>query len=176
MTREELEIGLSLGSNLGDRLANFERAIHRIAHMPGVRIVDQSPIYETEPVDVEEGHRRFQFLNSVVIIAYTETTAESVRGLMRRFQHIEDTMGHPRTGPRNAPRRIDIDIVYAGDLTIDTEDLTVPHRRWAERRFVVAPLCDVRPDLRLPGASQAVRAILAGLPEQPAATRLADEQ
>ncbi|MBN1674754.1 MAG: 2-amino-4-hydroxy-6-hydroxymethyldihydropteridine diphosphokinase [Kiritimatiellae bacterium] len=164
-----MEIGLSLGSNLGDRVACFATAMREIAKIPDVRIVARSPIYETEPVDVEEGHKRFQFLNSMVVIDYPDGAASSVLALLRKLQHIERTIGQRLSGVRNAPRRMDIDVIYAGDLVVDLPDLALPHPRWAGRRFVVQPLADVRPALCLPGETRTVKQVLDSLPEIPAA-------
>lgn len=69
-------------------------------------------------------------------------------------------MGRVRTGDRNAPRIIDIDILYAGDFIVHEPGLVLPHPRWAEREFVVQPLADVRPDLVLPGTGSKVREVL----------------
>jgi 2-amino-4-hydroxy-6-hydroxymethyldihydropteridine diphosphokinase len=70
-----------------------------------------------------------------------------------------------RTEDRNAPRPIDIDIIFCGDEVVDSDLLQVPHARWAERRFVVQPLADVRPELVLPGTDEPVRKILAEMPD-----------
>ena len=78
---------------------------------------------------------------------------------------IEKNLGRERTEDRNAPRPIDIDIIYAGDQIIDGGGLEVPHPRWAERRFVVQPLNDIRPNMILPQMNQPVSVILNSLPK-----------
>jgi 2-amino-4-hydroxy-6-hydroxymethyldihydropteridine diphosphokinase len=77
---------------------------------------------------------------------------------------IEKNLGRERSDDRNAPRPIDIDIIYAGEQIIDGGGLEVPHPRWAERRFVVQPLNDVRPEMILPETNKPVSEILRALP------------
>ncbi len=154
-----MEIGLSLGSNLGDRLACMRGARDRIASWPGVQCLAQSPIYETEPVGVSDAYRDLKFLNAVLIVDSGRSPAE----WLSMLHELEYDMGRERQGDRNAPRPIDVDILYAGDRCIDGGGLVVPHPRWAKRRFVVQPLADVRPDLILPGAGRTVRDILRDL-------------
>jgi 2-amino-4-hydroxy-6-hydroxymethyldihydropteridine diphosphokinase len=164
-----MEIGLSLGSNLGDRASALKTATETISGFTKTGIVEASPVYETEPVDVSTEHEHLPFLNTVIII---ETDIEP-HDLHEELQEIEHEMGRTDTQEMNVPRPIDIDIIYAGDLQIGTEQLTIPHLRWQERRFVVQPLSDVRPDLILPGQSKMVSEILEELPLLPAVRRSA---
>ena len=166
-----MEIGLSLGSNMGDRLARLREASRRIAAIPGVSITAQSPVYETAPVGVSAEHRHIAFLNAVLIV---ESGAD-VAWLSERLHRIEDEMGRVRGPDRNSPRPIDIDIIFAGGIGSSDQKLTLPHPRWAERRFVVQPLADVRPQLRLPGEARSVAEILAALPETEAVAVFAPE-
>lgn len=166
-----MEAGLSLGSNVGDRLANLVEAKNRIAALPGLSIVAQSPVYETEPVGVKPQYRELKFLNAVVIIECPVTGHEC----FDRFRKIEDDLGRQRTLDRFAPRPIDIDVVYVGDLRIQSGGLCIPHAHWHERRFVVQPLADIRPDLVLPGQRKPVREILAELPPGDGVTLFARE-
>lgn len=154
-----MEVGLSLGANLGDRQANLAEARDRIAAYPGIDMVAQSPIYETEPVDVPDEHRQRLFLNAVLIME----TSMAVPRLLKVLQGIERQIGRAPHPVPNSPRPIDIDIVYAGGLNIRESHVRIPHPRWAERRFVVQPLCDLRPNLRLPGQAATVAEILARL-------------
>ena len=166
-----MEYGISLGSNLGDRLAHLRRARERVAALPGVRLRASSPVYETEPVDVADVHRDKAYLNAVLIV----TAAGGPEALAAALHTIESALGRVRVADRNAPRPIDLDLVYAVGTTRATRDLTLPHPRWHERRFVVQPLADVRPDLVLPGQTATVAAILAALPPTPSATLFAGE-
>lgn len=151
-----MEIGLSLGSNLGDRVGHLAQARHEIGALPRTRIVAQSPLYETEPVGVRAEHRHLTFLNGVLVIE----TDLPLKDAQRELAALELKLGRRRELNKFAPRTIDIDLLYAGDVFMETEDLTIPHPRWAERRFVLLPLADVRPNLVLPGARQTVRGML----------------
>lgn len=143
---ESVRTGIALGSNLGDRVAHLRRAVDelRAIHTQG-RPFLISPVYQTEP--------RFcppdspPFLNAVVEIAWTGTAEDLLRHTLR----IESALGRRHGGPRNAPREIDIDILYLGDQLVRTPSLELPHPRLLERRFVLHPLSDIRPDLILPG-------------------------
>lgn len=162
MTAEKrtVEFGLSLGSNLGDRLANLARARDRIAALPGVRLLARSAAYETSPVDVRPEFGHLMFINAVLVVA-SDAAPEALSDAVHR---IEDEFGRLRGPDRNRPRPIDIDLIYAGGRRLSTPRLTLPHPRWSERRFVVQPLAEVRPDLRLPGEDRPVRDVLAALP------------
>jgi len=156
---ELMEIALSLGTNMGDRLANLRGACARIEALPDTRVIARSRIYETAPVGVKPVYRDMAYLNAVLIIE-TELPVEAVSD---RIHAIEADMGRVRGDDRFAPRPIDIDILYAGREIRDEDSLTLPHPRWAERRFVLQPLADVRPDMILPGHSQRVTDLLANL-------------
>ena len=155
-----MEIGFSLGSNLYNRKRLLMQAKNLLLSAPCTRFVDQSPIYETTPVDVKPEYRDMAYLNSVVIVE-SGLPLESWSSYIGK---IEDNLGRERTEDRNAPRTIDIDMIYADKQIVDSHGLEVPHPRWAERRFVVQPLCDVRPELILPEARKPVSEILETLP------------
>jgi 2-amino-4-hydroxy-6-hydroxymethyldihydropteridine diphosphokinase len=154
-----IETGFSLGSNLGDRRAHLSEAKRRMLAVPDVRLVAQSPAYETAPVDVQAEYRGMKFLNAVLVVA----SPLHARDWLEQLDRIEHALGRVRGPDRNAPRPIDIDILYSGDECIDSGGLTVPHPRWATRRFVVQPLADVRPSLVLPGSGFTVAEVLATL-------------
>jgi 2-amino-4-hydroxy-6-hydroxymethyldihydropteridine diphosphokinase len=166
-----MEIGLSLGSNLGDRLANLQAARRALAAVPATALAACSPLYETDPVGAAQAFAHLRFLNAVLIVE----TALAVEAFAARMHAIEADLGRVRSAERNAPRVIDIDMLYAGDGCLRTETLTVPHAHWHERRFVAQPLADVRPDLVLPGQSRTVRAALAALPQAPRVTLFAKD-
>jgi len=157
-----MEIGFSLGSNRGNRLSYLRQAKTQLLMVPQARFIDQSSVYETEPVEVAPQHQALKFLNSVLII---ESSDDPERWL-ERIKLIEKILGRERGTDRNAPRTIDIDILYAGDRIVADQNLEVPHPRWAGRRFVVEPLAEIRPDLILPGFGQPVQKICAQLPGQ----------
>jgi 2-amino-4-hydroxy-6-hydroxymethyldihydropteridine diphosphokinase len=155
-----IETGFSLGSNEGDRLARLVEARDRLLDRAGARLAAQSPVYETEPVGVRPEHRDRTFLNAVIVLASHRRAGQ----WLHVIGDVEKAMGRVRTADRFAPRPIDIDVLFSGADCIESGILIVPHPRWAERRFVVQPLADVRPDLVLPGAGRAVREVLAALP------------
>ena len=155
-----MEYAFGLGANLGDRLANLQRAKAEIAARLGARQVEASPVYQTAPVGVRAEYRHLAYLNAVLVLECAETS-----GKVSEIVHaIEADMGRVRTDDRFAPRPIDIDILYAGNTVSDMDELILPHPRWAERRFVVQPLADVRPYLVLPGRRLTVAEILQQLP------------
>ncbi len=156
-----MEIGFSLGSNMHNRKRLLMQAKTLLLSAPRTQFVDQSPIYETTPVDVKPEYQDMAYLNSVVIVE-SKLPLESWLSYIGK---IEINLGRERSDDRNAPRPIDIDIIYAGEQIIDGGGLEVPHPRWAERRFVVHPLCDVRPELVLPEAHKSVSSILGTLPQ-----------
>jgi 2-amino-4-hydroxy-6-hydroxymethyldihydropteridine diphosphokinase len=148
---------LGLGSNIGDREANLGAAIERL-RAPDLRVLRVSPVYETEPVDYT---RQRWFLNLVVEV---ETSLFPMQ-LLARVARIERALGRARTVPKG-PRTIDIDILLYGQAVIRSETLEVPHPRMGERRFVLAPLADLAPDLRHPVAHRTVREMLEAAPPQ----------
>jgi 2-amino-4-hydroxy-6-hydroxymethyldihydropteridine diphosphokinase len=149
-------IYLSLGSNIGNRERHLHAAIERLGD--DVRVVRVSPMYETEPVDYTE--QRW-FLNLVV---EAQTTLFPLQ-LLARIQKIERALGRVRGIPKG-PRTIDIDILFHGQTVMRTSTLKIPHPRIAERRFVLAPLADLAPDLRHPVARRTIRELLDAAPAQ----------
>ncbi len=145
-------VGIALGSNLGDRLANLEAARQSLAEIstPAEPFLAAST-YQTEPLLCPPGSP--QFCNSVVEISFDGDPFE----LLELTQAIEKKLGRTAVPERNAPRIIDVDLLYFGDEIIDTEDLVLPHPRIGERRFVLEPLAEIRPDLILPGHSAKYR-------------------
>ena len=164
-----VEAGLSFGSNLGDRRENLRRAIRAVSELPGVRLVAASGFYETEPVDVPERFASLSYLNAVAVFEVSMALEE----WSRRCHAVEDALGRVRTGYHH-PRTIDIDLLWFGGETRDEPHLRIPHPQISTRRFVCEPLCEVRPDLRLPGFDEPVSRILAGLPERPAVRPLGE--
>jgi 2-amino-4-hydroxy-6-hydroxymethyldihydropteridine diphosphokinase len=158
-----MRAGIALGSNVGDRLRNLHAARTRVMAIQGLgRPVKISRIYETEPVGCEPGSA--PFLNAVMEVGWSGRTSD---GLLLAVRGVERAMGRPERYPRNAPRVIDVDLLYISDLVLNTDELTLPHPRMFERRFVLAPLADICPDLLLPGQSETVAQLLAKLPDEP---------
>jgi 2-amino-4-hydroxy-6-hydroxymethyldihydropteridine diphosphokinase len=158
-------IYLSLGSNVGDRERHLREAVAQLA-APDLRVLRTSPVYETEPVDyINQGW----FLNLVV---EAETELMPLQ-LLNRTQKIERGLGRVRTIAKG-PRTIDIDILLYGRAVIRGARLEVPHPRMAERRFVLAPLADLAPDLRHPATHASVREMLERAPRQEARRCLID--
>ena len=150
--------GIALGSNLGDRLANLRAArvcLEAISSDP--KSLRSAPVYQTEPELCPAGSP--EFFNTVVEIGIDATPLE----LLSLTQEIERKLGRPAKAPRNAPRIIDVDLLYLGSEIFESPELTLPHLRLAARRFVLAPLADLNPDLMLPGQSETIAALLSGL-------------
>lgn len=155
-----IEAGLSLGSNLDDKLASLRAARAAIAALPEVTLLASAPIYETEPIGVPNEFVHLNFFNTILIIG----TSLDAHKLFTQLQKIETSLGRKRTLRQNTPRLIDIDLIYYNGQTIRSGGLVIPHPRWTKRRFVLQPLTDVRGFLVLPGHDRRVRDILAALP------------
>ena len=125
---------LGMGSNVGNRERHLTDAIESLAGVVAV-----SPIYETDPVG---GPVQDPFLNVVVELS-TELSPRQLLGVAHR---LESAAGRVRT-ERFGPRTLDVDVLLVGDLVLDEADLVVPHPRMWGRRFVLAPLADLAPEL-----------------------------
>ena len=147
-------IYLSLGSNLGDRADNLNRAISALPDA-GVPVRRVSSLYESEPVDIVE---QPWFVNAAV---QAETQLAPL-DLLRALQRIEAQMGRVKSVPKG-PRLIDIDILLYGDEVIDTPELQVPHPRMHLRRFVLIPLNEIAPAAGHPSLKLTVAELLARL-------------
>jgi 2-amino-4-hydroxy-6-hydroxymethyldihydropteridine diphosphokinase len=128
---------IGLGSNVGDRIANLSAAI-RFLTEAGIRVVDVSPVYETDPVGYT---LQPSFFNAAARIA----TALGPVELVALLKRIEARMGREPTFP-NGPRLIDLDLLLYEQQIVDEEGARVPHPRMAERAFVLVPLADITPD------------------------------
>lgn len=133
---------LGLGANLGDRLANLQRAADLLAERVGVRVLRSSRVYESDPVG---GPDQPDYLNAVLEV---ETTLDP-RELLDVCRAAEDSMGRVR-GERWGPRPIDVDLLTYGGRSIAEPGLEVPHPRMHERGFVLAPLLELCADPPLP--------------------------
>jgi 2-amino-4-hydroxy-6-hydroxymethyldihydropteridine diphosphokinase len=147
---------LSLGSNLGDRESHLRAALERLP--PDVLVRRASPLYETAPVEFTA---QPSFLNQVI----EAETALSPAELLSRTAVIERDLGRTREIPKG-PRTLDIDILLYDKDIIQTATLQIPHPRMTERRFVLAPLADLAPELRHPITGVSVREMLEAAPPQ----------
>lgn len=134
---------LGLGANLGDRLANLQRAVDLLTELPGVAVTRSSRVYETDPVG---GPDQPEYLNAVVEIR----TDLPPHALLGACLGVEARIGRVRS-ERWGPRPIDVDLLTYADRTIDDPDLVVPHPRMHERGFVLVPLAELTADPMLPG-------------------------
>jgi len=148
---------IGLGSNLGDRAENLRAARERLEES-GLRIRRASSLYETEPREMLE---QPWFLNQVI---EAETTLFP-RQLLARLLRIEREMGRLRNAP-NSPRTIDLDVLLFGNTVVHAPGLEIPHPRMTDRRFVLDPLSEIAPDLRIPRGRRTVRELLAGVMDQ----------
>ena len=148
---------LGLGSNVGRREENLRQAIDKL-NAAGIRVLRESPIYETEPMDVTA--QRW-FLNQVI---EAETDLFPMQ-LLTRTGRIERDLGRVRTISKG-PRTIDIDILFYAATVMRSEKLEIPHPRLHERRFVLAPLADLAPNLRHPALHRGIRELLDAAPQQ----------
>jgi 2-amino-4-hydroxy-6-hydroxymethyldihydropteridine diphosphokinase len=154
---------LSLGSNLGDRVAQIERALVRLDE-ERVRIVKHSSFYETEPVEfLAQGW----FLN----IAVEAETELMPRQLLRVIRQIERELGRKRI-VRSGPRTIDIDILLFGANIVNAAELEIPHPRMTERRFVLVPMAEIVPALRHPVLRLTMTELLAGTKDRSQVRRI----
>ena len=116
---------IGLGSNLGDRAGYINSAIERIDRTEGMKVMKRSTLYETDPVG---GPEQGKYLNAAVEVECTLKPMEMLKELTR----VENEFGRTRPG-KNHPRTIDLDILIAGDLILDTEKLVIPHPRLSDR-------------------------------------------
>jgi 2-amino-4-hydroxy-6-hydroxymethyldihydropteridine diphosphokinase len=158
-------IFLSLGSNLGDRLASLRVALEALDRGPQMRLLRASRVYETAPVEVEGEHP--DYLNCVAELECGLSAIE----LLRYCQGIESALGRERKGER-APRTVDIDVLLFGERAIKEPDFEVPHRGII-RPFNLKGLADLDPELRIPGHGRVgdllAEADLSGVREEVAA-------
>ena len=137
---------VSLGSNLGDREENIEKAFRRLASIRQLTIVKQSSILETEPVDFLE---QPPFLNTIIILE-TQLTPHD---LLNTLKQAETDLGRKKTFPKG-PRSIDLDILLYDDLVLNNEDLIIPHPEIKNRTFILQHLAELNPELIDPVTGQ----------------------
>jgi len=155
METEPVTVYLGLGSNVGNRQDNLDRALDLLSQR--LRTGKVSSIYDTEPIGNVNQPR---FLN-LVCQAYTRLAP---RELLTLAKGIELKLGRV-LGKSNAPRPIDIDILFYGDLVIETPELVIPHPRLTERAFVLVPLDEIAPDLVHPVSGKTVKELMSAVTE-----------
>ncbi len=147
-------VAIALGSNLGDRVAHLDYAVARLREIIGP--FDVSAYHETAPVGATGPQPPY------VNAAAAGVTSFGPRVLLEALLAIEGERGRERSGP-NAARTLDLDLILYGDLVLNEPGLTVPHPRFRERRFVLAPLAEIAPDWIDPVTRKSVAELLAGL-------------
>ncbi len=150
MNVELVTVYLCLGSNMGDRKMNLDKAMEYLSQK--LRVTAKSSVYDTEPVGNPEQPR---FLNMVCQVMTILKAAD----LLVLVKAIERKLGR-MPGRRNVPRPIDIDILLYGDEVIKTPELTIPHPRLTERAFVLVPLAEIAQALVHPQSKKAVKELL----------------
>lgn len=147
---------LGLGSNVGERRAQLERAVAALpAH--GIEVLASSSVYETEPVGLVPDQR--EFLNACVRIV----TAHSPESLLDACKAVERQLGRAPGGRRHGPRPIDVDVLLLDGVRHRSPRLSLPHDEVTSRRFVLVPLLELDPELSLPDGQRLADA-LAALP------------
>jgi len=144
---------ISVGSNLGDKLANCQRGIKALCESGTSRVIARSRIYATEPVDYED---QDWFINTMVKFE----TAHDPYQLLDQIEIIQRAAGRLKDPVRFGPRILDMDIILYDDRIIDSERLVVPHPRMHKRRFVLKPICDIDPFIIHPVLKKEMRFLL----------------
>jgi 2-amino-4-hydroxy-6-hydroxymethyldihydropteridine diphosphokinase len=134
---------ISLGSNLGDRLANLQFGIDSLNVETGTQVHSISPVYETDPVG---GPEQDDYLNAVAVLK-TILSPQQLLGVMQKIE----LAAHRERNERWGPRTLDLDLLAMDDLRLDTENLVLPHPRAHERGFVLLPWSTLDPDYVIPG-------------------------
>lgn len=137
---------IGIGANLGDAQANVLRALHLLGQLPRTQLVGQSALFRSAPIDAGGD----DYINAVVQL----DTNLSPEALLSALQQLEQDFGRARPY-RNAPRTLDLDILLFGDQEIHTTALDIPHPRMTQRAFVLLPLLQIAPNLRIPGLGSA---------------------
>jgi 2-amino-4-hydroxy-6-hydroxymethyldihydropteridine diphosphokinase len=128
---------VALGANLGDAVATVQQALRNVAGLPETQLVKASSLYRSAPYEAQGP----DFINAVALLQ----TQLSPLVLLHALQALELQSGRERPY-KNAPRTLDLDLIFYGDVALSTPELTLPHPRWHERAFVLQPLAEVWPE------------------------------
>jgi len=139
---------VAVGANLGDAVATVRQALHQLAALPSTQLVRASSLYRSAPYEAQGP----DFINAVALVQ----TQLSPLALLHALQAIELQSGRERPY-KNAPRTLDLDVIFYGDVALDTPELAVPHPRWFERAFVLLPLAEIWPERVNPAQLAAVQ-------------------
>ncbi len=146
---------IGFGSNIGDRLSYIQNAINSLSEVEEIALKQISSLYKTAPVGYET---QADFLNGIVAI----NTCLAPHNLLYTLKDIETTVGRQHC-TRWGPREIDMDVLIYGDLILRTPDLVIPHPEMHLRRFVLAPLAEIAPDLVHPVFKESIQTLLSRL-------------
>ena len=163
-----MRAGIALGSNIEDRVEHLLFAREQLHQRLEAESMIWASLYETEPVDCPPGSPGF--LNTVVEIQCDRILPES---LLCFLLEIEKDGGRQRSVP-NAPRTLDLDLLYIDNVEMDEPDLILPHPRLHQRRFVLEPLVEIRPNLILPGKEKPIADLMNDLPEDEGVKRIVE--
>lgn len=158
---------ISLGSNLGNPVANIQNAFDQLQKLSVAPIRKSSP-WQSKPVDCPPGSP--DFINAAVALEPLEN--ETPESLLKKLQALEIQFGRPPKTVMNEPRSLDLDLITYKNETRDSESLTLPHPRWHQRRFVLEPINEITPHAILPSQTQTVAQLLAALDPAESLTRL----
>lgn len=138
---------IGIGANLGNPAKQVLSAVSRMAALPGARLLRQSGLYRTAPIEADGD----DYINAVICLL----TTLAPEALLEQLQGIETKAGRQRPY-RNAPRTLDLDILLYDQIQMQTPRLTLPHPRMAERAFVLVPLTEIAPEIAIPGKGPAI--------------------
>ncbi len=159
------KVFISLGGNVGNVRNNFDKAITEITKNIGA-VIKQSSLYKTAPWGYKNQN---DFLNQLICVQTSLTPQEVLKNLLS----IETGMGRNRDKDnKNAPRTIDLDILFYGDRILTDDHLIIPHPRLHLRNFILIPLMEIAPDLMHPGLGKSIKSILVEKNDDSVVTRL----
>ncbi|MBU1087892.1 MAG: 2-amino-4-hydroxy-6-hydroxymethyldihydropteridine diphosphokinase [Candidatus Omnitrophica bacterium] len=156
MSQQQSRVYLGVGSNIGDRRVYIDKAILLLRQNINISLEQVSQLYETDPVG---GPVQGKFLNGVIELNTSLTPLE----LLKNLQDIEVTLGRIRSGLKNQPRTLDLDILLFSDIVLNTLQLTIPHPMVQDRLFVLKPFAEIAPEVIHPIFKQTIKELLSAL-------------